>query len=67
MFMAEEISAEQLETAEQYLVSLKESGEDPGSVAIAMQSLTDLRSAYRRQEEGAGRRVGLVGGDASTD
>lgn len=30
----------------------------------AMQELADLRSKYRQQEEAAGRRTGLVGGDA---
>lgn len=50
-----DISAEQVAAAEQHLLAVKESGTLEDRVA-AMQAVNDLRSAYRAQEEAAGRR-----------
>lgn len=62
--MSEEITREQLDAAEAFYVGLKESG-DAEELKNAAEALVELRSVYRNQEVEAGRRVGLVGGDAS--
>lgn len=66
--MAEEITAENVAAAEAQLVDIKA---DPDTSAEeyknAAQALTDLRQAFRLQEEAAGRRTGLVGVEAGEE
>jgi hypothetical protein len=64
--MPREITAGDVEAAEAELASAKK-GKDSGKRQAAMDRVAELRSAFRLQEEKAGRRVGLVGGDARAE
>lgn len=59
-----EISIADLDQAEAELRDAKESGDQEWK-KTASENLASLRQAYRTQEEAAGRRGGIVGGDAS--
>lgn len=50
-----DITAEQVAAAEAHLIATKKQ-KDPEAKREAGQALNDLRSAYRKQEEDAGRR-----------
>lgn len=63
--MPEEISKAQLEAAEKHLLEVKKTG-DVEDKKAAMDAVSALRQAFRLQEEAAGRRSGMVGGDATT-
>lgn len=56
-----DITAEQVAAAEDNLVAVKKAKkQDIEARREAMQAVNDLRSAFRTQEEQAGRRTGLV-------
>ena len=57
--MAREITASDVEAAEADLVAAKK-GKDRGKRQAAAERLAELRSAFRAQEEVAGRRAGMV-------
>ena len=63
--MAKEITVADVDQAEAELVAAKKnkklSDEERADIA---QRVVDVRSAFRQQEVAAGRRAGLVGGDA---
>jgi hypothetical protein len=65
-----QVTAEQVAAAEEALNAAKTakgdatSGPEVEAYMAAAQDLTDVRVAFRRQEENAGRRVGFVAGDA---
>jgi hypothetical protein len=65
-----EVTAEDVTAAEEALVKAKaakgdhKSGAKVDAYQEAAQNLTDVRVAFRQQEENAGRRVGFVAGDA---
>lgn len=61
--MADEITADDVAAAEAQLVQIKESGDDEAKRA-AMEAVADLRSQFRQQQQAAGTRAGLIGGDA---
>lgn len=64
--MAREITIAEVDQAEAALAAAKK-GKDPERKQQAAESLQELRTAYRLQEEAAGRRTGLVGGDATPE
>lgn len=64
--MPKEITVAELDQAEAELAQAKKS-KNVERRAEASQRLADLRSAWRIQEEAAGRRAGFVGGDAAKE
>lgn len=64
--MAREITAADVEAAQAELATAKKS-KDRVKRQQAMDKVAELRTAFRVQEEKAGRRVGLVGGDAVSE
>jgi hypothetical protein len=64
--MAREITVAEVDQAEAALAAAKK-GKDVEKRQAAMDALAEVRSAFRLQEEQAGRRVGLVGGDATPE
>lgn len=64
--MARQITIGDVDQAEAALAQAKK-GKDPAKRQAAMDKLAEVRSAFRTQEEQAGRRVGMVGGDAVSE
>jgi hypothetical protein len=64
--MARKVSIADVDQAEADLAAAKK-GKDPARKQAAANALAEVRSAYRTQEEEAGRRSGLVGGDATSE
>lgn len=64
--MAREITVAEVDQAEAELAAAKKS-KDPARKQQAMDALAEVRSAFRLQEEKAGRRTGMVGGDATPE
>lgn len=62
--MARKITVADVDQAEAALAEAKK-GKDRERRQQAMNELAEVRSAFRRQEEEAGRRVGLVATDTS--
>lgn len=60
-----DVTAEQVDAADAALRVAKDAG-DPVAAQNAAEALASIRSAWRRQEETAGRR-GMVGGDATSE
>lgn len=68
----DEISASDLESAEATFAEVKADYASGGDVTTeeyraAKRGLVSLRSAFRNQEQAAGRRSGLVGGDVAVE
>lgn len=61
--MAKKITLADVDQAEAELREAKK-GKDRGRRQEAMNAMAELRSAWRRQEEEAGRRAGLVATDS---
>lgn len=65
------VTAQQVEQAQQAMLAAKsakgtaKSGQKVDAYREAAERLTELRVAFRQQEEQAGRRVGYVSGDAA--
>lgn len=72
--MAREITIAEVDQAEAEFLALKKKAQAKSATNATRdeykemaREFAELRSAYRFQEEQAGRRVGLVGGDATPE